>query len=141
MRYRGDFVIGVLVGAGLMYLLDPQGGRRRRTVLTQKAGHIGRRAADTVSGSARDLGNRSRGAVLEARGRLRSDDASDEVLEARVRSELGHEVDDLSALTVVAENGRILLGGALPEADRDRVLKLVRRVRGVRAVESQFGEA
>src|SRR5690606_18157716 len=107
MRFRGEFLIGALMGAGLMYLLDPQGGPRRRSLIADKATHVRSRAGDRLEGRARDLQNRSRGVIAGARSRLRHEDVSDDVLEARVRSELGHAVDNASSLTVVAQDGRV----------------------------------
>lgn len=138
MRFRGDFLIGALVGAGLMYLLDPQGGGRRRALITDKAAHARTRAADRLEGRARDLRNRSRGFVAEAKSRLTPDGVTDEVLEARVRSELGHAIDYAGSLTVVAQGGRVMVGGPVPEEDADRVISTVRGVRGVHEVDDQL---
>lgn len=138
MRFRGEFLIGALVGAGIMYLLDPQGGSRRRALIADRATHVRARAGGGLEGRARDLQNRSRGIIAGARGRLRQEDVSDEVLEARVRSELGHAVDYASSLTVVAQEGRVLIAGPAGEGDADRILETVRKVRGVRGVENQL---
>ncbi len=138
MRIRGEFLVGALVGAGLMYLLDPERGPRRRSLLTDKATHARVRTGETLEGRARDLRNRSRGMIAEARSRLRHEEVGDDVLEARVRSELGHAVQHAGALTIVAQNGRVMVGGPIAEADADRVLAAVRRVRGVREVENQL---
>ena len=138
MRFRGEFVIGALLGAGLMYLLDPQGGARRRSLISDKAGHAKARAGDRLGGRARDLQNRSRGVLADARSRLKPDDVSDEVLEARVRSELGHAVDYAGSITVVAQDGKVLVSGPVATEDAERVLETVRKVRGVRSVEDQL---
>lgn len=138
MRFRGDFLIGALLGAGIMYLLDPQGGARRRALITDKATHVRSRAGDRIEGRARDLRNRSRGVIAEARHRLSGEVVTDDVLEARVRSELGHAIADAAAVTVVAQNGRVMVGGRVSEGDADRVRATVRKVRGVREVDDQL---
>jgi hypothetical protein len=138
MRFRGEFLVGALVGAGLMYLLDPQGGARRRSLIADKATHAKSRAGDRIGGRARDLQNRSRGVLAGARSRLRPDEVSDEVLEARVRSELGHAIDYAGSLTVVAENGRVMVAGRVAPGDAERVMETVRRVRGVQGVEDRL---
>lgn len=138
MRIRGEFIAGALLGAGLMYLLDPQGGGRRRALITDKAAHARARAGERIGGSAKDVRNRSRGMLAEARSRLRPDEVSDDVLEARVRSELGHAIDYAGSITVVAQDGRVMVGGPVIEQDAERVIATVRRVRGVQAVEDQL---
>ena len=138
MRLRGEFLVGAMIGAAVMYLLDPQGGARRRALITDKAAHARTRAADRLGGRARDLQNRSRGIIAGARSRLHADEVSDDVLEARVRSELGHAIDYAGSITVVAQDGKVMVGGPVVQRDADRVLETVRKVRGVRAVENQL---
>jgi hypothetical protein len=138
MRFRGEFLIGAMIGAGVMYLLDPQGGARRRALLSDKATHAKTRAGERLGGRARDLQNRSRGLIAGARSRLHADDVSDDVLEARVRSELGHAIEYAGSLTVVAQEGKVMIGGPVVQRDADRVIETVRKVRGVRAVENQL---
>jgi osmotically-inducible protein OsmY len=138
MRFRGEFLIGAMIGAGVMYLLDPQGGARRRALITDKATHATTRAGERLGGRARDLQNRSRGVIAGARSRLHAEDVSDDVLEARVRSELGHAIDYAGSLTVVAQEGKVMIGGPVVQRDADRVIETVRKVRGVRAVENQL---
>ena len=138
MRIRPEFIAGALVGAGIMYLLDPDRGPRRRSLIADKATHARLSAGERLESRARDLRNRSKGVLAEARHRLRPDEASDEVLEARVRSELGHAVDHAGGLTVVAQDGRVMVGGPIPAGDVERVLATVRKVRGVREVESRL---
>jgi len=69
MRDAGDalemFAVGAIVGAGLMYLMDPKLGRARRNYLRDQAIHginIGRRE---TSRFLRDKRNRARGLVAE----------------------------------------------------------------------------
>jgi gas vesicle protein len=60
--------VGALtLGAGLMYLLDPASGRRRRAVIRDKAVHYANEAQDTVTSKGRDLRNRAVGTYHEAR--------------------------------------------------------------------------
>ncbi|HUP42032.1 MAG TPA: BON domain-containing protein, partial [Thermoanaerobaculia bacterium] len=98
-------------GAGLMYLLDPQGGRRRRALLKDKARHGAHEAGDKVSAVATDVGNRARGLTKEAVGRLRNEELTDEQLAQRVRSTLGHHTDHAGAIEVLVHDGRVTLAG------------------------------
>jgi hypothetical protein len=57
---------GVGIGAGLMYLLDPDRGRGRRTVMRDKARSAVNKTGDTLGAKSRDLKNRAQGAMVEA---------------------------------------------------------------------------
>lgn len=114
---------GVGLGAGLMYLLDPSGGGQRRALVRNKSV---------------DMGNRTRGLAARAGSRLRRDDASDAVLEARVRSKMGRAVSHASAITVDAREGQIVLSGNVLAAELDGLLSAVQSVRGVQSVENRL---
>ena len=57
---------GIVIGATLMYIFDPQNGRRRRATLsdqlTSKVNHL----SDDAAAKARDLRNRAQGVIAEA---------------------------------------------------------------------------
>jgi hypothetical protein len=55
------FLAGVGVGAGLMYILDPRMGRRRRALVRDQATHLVHEAQDAAGAVARDVTNRARG--------------------------------------------------------------------------------
>src|SRR5437016_3177049 len=58
------------LGAGLMYLLDPDKGRRRRALARDKAKSLWRRSEQIAAKTSRDLGNRARGVASETRSLL-----------------------------------------------------------------------
>ncbi len=58
---------GLGVGAALMYVLDPERGRRRRALARDKAVSLANKTGDAVSRRSRDLANRARGLAAEAR--------------------------------------------------------------------------
>lgn len=62
---------GLGLGAGLMYLLDPDGGRRRRALARDKALHGLKVGGTALRGKSTDLGNRTRGLVAKTRSLLR----------------------------------------------------------------------
>jgi gas vesicle protein len=58
--------IGALaLGAGVMFLLDPAQGRRRRAMLKDKTFSAARKATHYVEGTSRHLGNRAQGVAAE----------------------------------------------------------------------------
>lgn len=126
------------LGAGLMYLLDPDRGKRRRAELRQQAIHTARVVRETADEVAHDLGNRTRGAAAAARSRFRSVDTSDEKLVARVRSVMGHSVSRAHPIQVEAREGHVLLRGPVPADEVKGLLTAVSRVPGVREVENRL---
>jgi hypothetical protein len=80
-------VIGALgAGAGLMYLFDPDRGKRRRAEVRNKVRHVANRANDAIGKTSRDFANRVSGIVAEAETLFTSGEAPDEVLAARPES-------------------------------------------------------
>ncbi|MQA90091.1 MAG: BON domain-containing protein [Gemmatimonas sp.] len=142
MRNQANLMLGVLFGAGLMYLLDPDRGRRRRALVRDQAVHGGHEVEDIgdgVASKARHLRNRARGAMLEVKNRLaRELETNDSVLEARVRSHLGRLVSDPTSVEVSAEHGRVTLRGAAPDQEMRGLIEGVQEVPGVHDVISRL---
>jgi osmotically-inducible protein OsmY len=130
--------IGVVIGAGAMYFLDPRSGRGRRAVVRDKAFGAVNDASKTIGRRVRDLGNRAEGLLAETGSLLKVDRAGDDVLVARVRSKLGRAVRHPHGVEVTASEGHVLLGGSLPEADIQRAVRSARAVRGVVDVDNRL---
>lgn len=73
----GSAGLGAGLGAGLMYLLDPQSGKRRRTVAKDKTVSALKQGGTALGKKSRHLGNRGKGLVLEATSKLRKRDGKD----------------------------------------------------------------
>jgi hypothetical protein len=71
------------------FFADPNGGRRRRALVRDKAVRAGRQSARTLQRAGRDLRNRSSGLRAQAASLLRRAPALDDVLEQGLRSERG----------------------------------------------------
>jgi uncharacterized membrane protein len=127
-----------MMGMGLMYVLDPDRGARRRALLRDKAVHVSHVATDMLDKSARDLKYRARGVIAETKGRLNHDEVTDETLVERVRSTMGRYVAHPHAVQVRAVEGRVILSGPVLMHEIERLLAAVRGVRGVRGVESRL---
>jgi nucleoside-diphosphate-sugar epimerase/osmotically-inducible protein OsmY len=132
---------GIGLGAALMYLLDPDRGRRRRTHLRDQAVHAAHAVGDAADATARQLRhlrNRAQGVAAEMGAHFRSEDVPDEKLVARVRSEMGRATSHARVIDVSAQSGRVTLSGAVRAEDMDRLLASVAHVRGVRDVENRL---
>jgi uncharacterized membrane protein len=132
------FIGGAGLGAALMYLLDPDRGRRRRKLLGDQIMHIVSQSDALINTTARDLRNRAHGMLAETRARFDGADVIDEVLAARVRSRMGWIISHPHAIAVTAEQGRVTLSGPILAHEVDDLLKAVAAVRGVRAVENRL---
>lgn len=129
---------GIGVGAGLMYVLDPVMGNRRRALVRDQTVRIMNDAGDAVGPTTRDLSNRARGLGAKTISLFQSEDITDEVLVARVRSELGRVVSHPSAIEVTAMQGRVTLSGPILASEEKALLSHVSAVRGVTEVENRL---
>jgi osmotically-inducible protein OsmY len=132
------FVIGMALGAGTMYLLDPDKGRRRRALARDQVVSALNTAGETLEGRQEHLRNRAQGLVAETAARIREDEVDDRVLAERVRSRLGRLVSHPGAIDVSARDGCVILHGPVLKDEVDRLLSGVSSVRGVRGVENQL---
>lgn len=140
MNGRSALITGIGFGAGLMYILDPAMGRRRRALARDKTIHVWKKTSDAVGSTARDVSNRAVGLSQKlrssfARDFAREESPSDDVLVERVRSRIGHVVSHPRAIDVTASGGKITLRGPVFEAEVDRLLSSVAGVPGVDSVE------
>ena len=124
-------------GAGLMYLLDPERGRRRRAIVRDRLVRAAHRTGDTVDATSRDVGNRARGVVAELRSRLANVEVSDGVLHERVRARIGSVIGHAGAIDIAVIEGQVSLRGPVLAGDVDRLVRRVRSVPGVREVINQ----
>jgi osmotically-inducible protein OsmY len=134
MRDQGKFIGGLLVGAAVMYLLDPDRGGRRRALVRDQAARASHKLGDGLDATARDLGNRAKGTAAELRSRFRREAVDDTILHERVRSAIGHAVSHPGAIEVSVSDGRVTLQGSVLEQELDKLLRAARQVRGVSEV-------
>jgi len=134
-------LLGVALGAVLMYLFDPERGRARRTTLRDRAAHGSHVGRHWARRQAVAMVNRARGLLAETRGKLRhARRPPDNVLLERVRAELGHVVRHPRKVDVTAEAGWIELHGKVLPGEKVAVINAVRRVRGVFGIEDHLDE-
>ena len=129
---------GLGLGAALMYVLDPERGRRRRALARDKAVRATRKAGDSIGAHSRDWKNRAKGIAAEVSSLTRSEAASDPVLEERVRAEIGRAVSTPGAIEVASIGGVVTLSGAVLANEVDELISAVRGVRGVEDVQNRL---
>ena len=138
LGFFGGLTIGTGLGAGLMYTFDPDTGRRRRSIAADKARSLMRRERTLIEKGARDLEHRMHGAVERLSSAPHGGEATDHVIEQRVRAALGRAVSHPSAIEVSAHEGRVILTGMVLEREMRELMRRVSRVAGVRAIENRL---
>jgi hypothetical protein len=117
-----SLLTGVGLGAALMYVLDPERGKGRRSVVRDKAVALANRTGRVVARRSRDLSNRAKGVASEIRSAagFRDKDGQDEQpSEARaidVKAS-GSSNDQASAAAPATQSGQGH-SGQTPQAPR-----------------------
>jgi uncharacterized membrane protein len=133
-----QWLFGIGIGAGLMYWLDPDRGRRRRALTRDRAVHTANMLRHAAAVAARDTQHRVQGLWARARGRLAPANDADEVLLPRVRSAIGRAVSHTRSIEIDVHDGRVTLHGPVLAHEVDELLACVAGVRGVREVDNQL---
>ncbi len=139
IRVPYQVLIGAAAGAGLMYFLDPQSGRRRRTMLRDRTGAIVRRAGDRIERVQTMTGARAYG-LRQKVTHLRHEDTelpNDPDLVARVESEVFRdERIPKGSININAEHeDTIVVRGQVESQAQIRAIeRAIKRVHGVRRV-------
>lgn len=138
----GSLFLAAGAGALLMYLLDPDQGRRRSAQARDRLARLARRGSGAGTTGARDLGNRAGGLFAQLRSRLREglgrEQVADDLIVERVRAQLGHLVSHPRAIDVSVHDGQVTLRGAVLMREEDSLVRGVEAVRGVRGVQSDL---
>jgi gas vesicle protein len=126
------------LGAGLMYVIDPQRGRARRAWLMDKTQSIFRRTGRSVYRGGRDLVNRAYGAAHEMGAMGRQETASGNLTD-RVRSELGRITSHPRLVEVMCDsNGAVTLSGCVLENEARPLISQLESLPGVKLVISRL---
>jgi uncharacterized membrane protein len=131
-------IAAAAAGGTVVYLLDPEQGRRRRALVRDQVVRAQHKIADNADAASRDLLNRTIGTVSEARHMLEREEPSDEVLAERVRARMGRYVSHPSSIEVRSEDGRVTLTGPILTHEMDRLLRALSSVRGVKEIENRL---
>lgn len=125
-------------GAAAMYFLDPVAGRRRRALTRDKGIAAGRELQDNARKAGRRAADHARGTAAELRSTMDDAPVSDEKLEARIRSRLGHLVDRPGEVTIEVNDGHVVLGGSMSADEAASVTRELAGINGVSDVENRM---
>lgn len=138
----GSLVGGAAIGAGLMYILDPNRGRARRSMLRERgirAVHIAQREANK---QLRNAGNHLVGRMREIKSsvRHRSSDISDDIVLDRVRAQLGRDIRHMRMLDFTVQDGCVIVAGPALRGEAEKIRRRLRKTRGVRDCDVRVAE-
>jgi uncharacterized membrane protein len=128
-----NFPGGILFGAGLMYLLDPVRGKRRRRRIEEAVRHAERVERRLLTKAASDAQNRVHGLVERVR-HAPSAHAPDDVIEQRVRARIGHVSMHPGAIEISVIERRVILRGPVLADEADDIVRTARFTPGVREI-------
>ncbi|MFT3787273.1 MAG: BON domain-containing protein [Tepidisphaeraceae bacterium] len=159
-KHAGEgLLLGVIVGAAAMYLLDPKEGANRRKMIREKlvggynkaaegASDVYNRAAksatdayDSAAGATKNQLHRAQGIASNMKAKLTGASGDDSSIEERVRTALGRAIGDAKGINVSVDGGMVRLSGRAEASDVDSIVKAVTAVAGVKGVEKNFDNA
>lgn len=135
MKQLLKLVTAFAAGAVTMYMLDPVAGRRRRATARDRAVAAGHDMEDFARDRARHAADLVHGAAAHLHARAPS---SDHQLKERIRSQLGHLVDQPGKVEVHVENGLVTLSGSARLSEVDELVAAVSAMLGVERVDNRL---
>jgi gas vesicle protein len=132
------FGSGLGLGTAVMFLLDPNRGKRRRALIRDKVVWATRKTGEGLDAAAKDLNNRVQGIAHEVQSKFSSAPVTDDVLVDRVRAKLGRVVSHPGAVEVTAQNGVVTLAGPILQSEVSDLLNCVEAVRGLQEVHNKL---
>jgi osmotically-inducible protein OsmY len=140
MNPGAALISGAGMGALLMYLLDPDRGRRRRAMIQDQATKASRNLTDAADATTRDMRNRGAGLWWELQSWFTGQpiDEDDTAVQNRVRSNLGMLVRHPRSIDVRARQGRVTLAGPILQDEVDHTIRTISRIPGVHQVDNRL---
>lgn len=129
---------GIAAGALVMYMLDPNNGRRRRALVRDKAVATGHDVERLARGTSRQTANHLRGVAAKVRARVRRSHPDDEQLRDHIRSRLGHALRHPARVEVDVDHGHVVLKGTADPAETEHLVATISKMRGVHGVENRL---
>jgi len=129
-------VTALVAGVGLMYLLDPTDGARRRSLLRDKTTRFLNETGDFFRRTGRHVANRSRGMAYETQSMFQrgGEPADDRTVAERIRARLGHLQQSNVDVNVSVIDGRATLTGTCSPHDVESLISTVQSTPGVASI-------
>jgi osmotically-inducible protein OsmY len=126
------------IGAGLMFFLDPQAGRRRRKTVVDRAGGMFRRTSRTTQQAGQAVASQAYGVTQKVTHMKEEEKELDDVTLARkVESEIFRDADaPKGQVNVDVVDGIVTLRGEVEEDMIKDLESAARKVGGVKDVEN-----
>ncbi len=133
LSHSASLITGLVLGAAAMYIFDPERGSRRRALARDKVARGLRMARENANKQARNAWNNIYGSVAETRAKLHDANAAiaDDVLEERVRAQIGHVVAHPGALDVRVEDGCAIISGPVLQDEIEKIEARLHETRGL----------
>lgn len=139
MQYTFSLVSGASLGAGLMFILDPDRGKRRRALTRDQAVRWSRKTREFAGVASRDVQNRAKGMGAAVSSWVRPQPpVSDRVLAERVRAKLGQFSRHPSAIDVHVTDGGVTISGPVLEDEVDGICQAIARITGVTRISNHL---
>lgn len=138
---KSMMILAAVAAAGILtYLFDPDRGRSRRARLADQTKAKAREAGKAVRARAEYQRGVIKGVAHDFTEHFEPDpDFDDETLLQKVRSEALGYLEDKRDIEIDIRDGRVVVSGSIAnDEDHDRLLQLIRDVRGVRSVEDRI---
>ncbi|MCC6802591.1 MAG: YtxH domain-containing protein [Anaerolineae bacterium] len=140
-------VIGVLGGAALMYLFDPDRGAQRRASLREQATRVAADVSESVQETTERVRDEVSRVVSEAEESIEhaadqlkgaATSTADLALDALVRAEVGRSTSDPASVEVEVKDGVVTLSGKVLASEAQPLVENVQAVPGVVSVQNRL---
>jgi hypothetical protein len=132
-------LMGLGVGAMVMYFLDPHHGSTRRdqvlALFNRKPDAVNQRARDFVTSSA---GQAMRDGAAGSMDNVRNSRVANDVLAALVRAEVERHAVNPNSVQVTAMGGQVILSGTIRTGELNTLIDHISRVPGVESIDNRL---
>jgi len=127
-------LLGGIGAAVAWYFTDPEKGERRRSSVATTAGRLLEKTRHEGMKTLRDSQNHLAGLAARIRSTIKVDEASDRVVEERVRSRMGRVVNSPRKIHVLCDHGAATLWGRVHIDEIQDLIRTVESTPGVKNI-------